>query len=369
MEGGRVHDFSERWRLGCRQPFLIANPRAALSFHCLERFPTSYQKASPDASSASRPKDLNIAQQFARLAAGQNKSEKKTDSKFQKKKKPPKTAAAQPTAFQDGHADTSDHSDRDDFDNDNDWFDDGGDDASYLKDHGGERNNDDDDDDDDDLTHALLASLAEFAECPTEEGLEQLHPPASSSVHEEDVSFMDELWNSEPGPSSSSSSRAPAAVPPQSQAEPASSSAEPKASRAPRATSGVRIMDSNEFHLPQGGVLRYYPHNKTVSAICDNPMHDDCRLSRTCVAPVALPASKKAKGHGQGRPLGMLTAWLLNCMDHTSQRDHNHDCRPTFQERRKAREYLKGAPGGANFSLLVERPKRSGEDSEPEFIR
>lgn len=146
--------------------------------------------------------------------------------------------------------------------------------------------------------------------------------------------------------------------------------AEAKA-RARARAAGVRgpaPLDKHQLRLPSGGLLRYYPEHDTLNAVCDNPSHDDCRLSRTCKAGKGNP-KKGSKTFGQGRPIGMLTAWLEDCLSFDTQKSHCHDCKPSLKDRQKARTLVMGLPGGPEFCRLVEREKRASEESEPENIR
>jgi hypothetical protein len=80
---------------------------------------------------------------------------------------------------------------------------------------------------------------------------------------------------------------------------------------------------------------------------------------------------KEGRRPGQGRPLGMLTAWLLRCHKHSSKKSHQEIkqilmSRVGYTERRDARIWLKNQ-GRFQTAFALERPKRDGEDSEPEL--
>ena len=85
---------------------------------------------------------------------------------------------------------------------------------------------------------------------------------------------------------------------------------------------GVRgVVDKNEFRLPSGGLLRYYPAQKTLYAVCDHPDHDDCRHSRTCEATKVKNAKRgtKAFGHGAASWKARKLASTVPRLRHTAQ--------------------------------------------------
>ena len=111
------------------------------------------------------------------------------------------------------------------------------------------------------------------------------------------------------------------------------------------------------FHLPDGmGSLIHYRSCDDFYAICGNrALHGTCRKTQT---------SRAGRRPGQGRPLGLLVAWL---------RRWTCDCRDfhklslpliSHDDRVQAREWLEGLPGSAAL-LACERPRRADEASEP----
>lgn len=90
-------------------------------------------------------------------------------------------------------------------------------------------------------------------------------------------------------------------------------------------------------------------------------VHDCCTVSRTC------RPSKLASRPGQGRPIGMLWAWLDFANDPSCSREAHQGFWPSLRERRRAREVFKTLPGAGPW-LQAERAKRAGESSEPEDI-
>ena len=74
------------------------------------------------------------------------------------------------------------------------------------------------------------------------------------------------------------------------------------------------------------------------------------------------------RSRGQGRPLGLLAAWLQAAMRPELGTKAAHMAyKPTLQERREARQSLSAAEGVERF-LAFERPRAEGELSEPEAI-
>ena len=123
----------------------------------------------------------------------------------------------------------------------------------------------------------------------------------------------------------------------------------------------------DELEIPHLGKIRYYRHERHLVAVCTNPEHQDCRMTRTLdEAPrLGKPGSKSA---GQGRPLGLMVAWLRKQFDYSSQQGHLKTCKPDLESRQEARRELRDMPRGEQF-LGYERAVRPGEPEEPEAIR
>ena len=71
---------------------------------------------------------------------------------------------------------------------------------------------------------------------------------------------------------------------------------------------------------------------------------------------------------GQGRPLGLLLAWLAEAGRHATAGEHVHaPDKPLFEARAHHRELNRGVPG---MRLLweAERPCRLNEGEEPELV-
>ena len=114
-----------------------------------------------------------------------------------------------------------------------------------------------------------------------------------------------------------------------------------------------------------GGKLSLYYARRTLVAECDNPLHGKCHLTRT------LRRAKRGRQTQQGRPLGLMLAWMAKGCGRDSKRHHwAEDCWPTFGERTAARAAFQGlADGGSEVAaafLRAERKKRSTESPEPE---
>eukprot|EP00959_Pyramimonas_sp_CCMP1952_P032037 672253-Pyramimonas_sp.AAC.1 len=123
--------------------------------------------------------------------------------------------------------------------------------------------------------------------------------------------------------------------------------------------------------VPGLGRISYYDtfDRKYFVANCADPdhvCHLPCHTTR-----VSTPGHKK----GQGRPLGWMMSWLerqggLAAARAATRHDHVHGgWRPTFEERRAARERLALLPGG--LALIAEEFVPPGQDpgAEPiEFV-
>lgn len=86
-------------------------------------------------------------------------------------------------------------------------------------------------------------------------------------------------------------------------------------------------------------------------------MHGRCILTRTS------KESKASNRRGQGRPLGMMVAWLAenHHISHTEHMQH----KPTLETRAFLRHQYRDEALFCHLECL-ERGKRSGEGSEPE---
>lgn len=163
-----------------------------------------------------------------------------------------------------------------------------------------------------------------------------------------------------PGPSgpASSASQAAAATP-----APAASKAPPPAAGPlfrDRAPAAARVDYRN-------GSISYYGSKDDESkgrfqVVCGNPLHGGrCRLTRTNCAP-----QRAGRNAAQGRPLGLLAAWLA-CSDSCETKE-DHDAAVAFlsaADRRQCRIELLGMASGAAVAVM-ERERRDEEASELE---
>ena len=129
-------------------------------------------------------------------------------------------------------------------------------------------------------------------------------------------------------------------------------------SRGPKSNVDLRLQFENH------GEIRYNIIQKNFFAVCALHGHD-CKRSR---ASTEAAAKNILRNPGQGRPLGLLAAWLMKGARHKDSFSHKN-CMSTIarSERVDARKLLKTSPGFHEFSEL-ERAKFSGEDSEPDDI-
>ena len=140
------------------------------------------------------------------------------------------------------------------------------------------------------------------------------------------------------------------------------------AARAPAARDRHEDFDKTEVEVPGYGRLRYYKHReqKQIIAVCG--LHKDCRMMRS------LTRNPNARNQdtalfGQGRPLGLVVAWLKCQHEHDSQQDHIHRFHTDFHARQDARVwFLENVPDAAQWADL-EREQADGEGEEPTRIR
>jgi hypothetical protein len=110
-----------------------------------------------------------------------------------------------------------------------------------------------------------------------------------------------------------------------------------------------------------GGCIKWYRSKNVFEAHCDNPRHVGCVLSRT---------STDGRRRQQGRCLGFLVRWLRSGSEGDCNSKAAHwsaeRLNPSRELRIESRTTLKAMHTGAHM-LAFERPKRLGEDSEPEL--
>ena len=146
---------------------------------------------------------------------------------------------------------------------------------------------------------------------------------------------------------------------------PAAAAVAPARGPAARAE-GVRRrqnLDTEEVTFAEYGRIRYYPQQKICIAVCANPDHGQCRMERTC------SANSRGTNPGQGRPIGLLAAWLRCHAEFPTQQSHLREFKHTHESRVEARSQFMLMDGAAAFCRLAERPMRDGEAEEPNRVR
>ena len=152
-------------------------------------------------------------------------------------------------------------------------------------------------------------------------------------------------------------------APPRREEEPSSRASE--VARAPHVKEPVERIVS----YPPYGEIRYNSKLQIMVAHCHckdaagNQIHgNDCRKRRTV---------KEGRSAGQGRPVGLLAAWLQDGANHRSQFEHCHWSVETltWSKRRRARaDFMRSCGGPAQALAAKERQKVAAEESEPEDI-
>jgi hypothetical protein len=125
----------------------------------------------------------------------------------------------------------------------------------------------------------------------------------------------------------------------------------------------------NPTRFRQGSITFYPdkndPEKGRFQAVCGHPeLHGkSCRLTRT-----SAPSVRVGGNQAQGRPLGLLAAWLV--VGELAADRAAHDASVPFlsaDERLAAREELLSQPNGAELAAH-ERPMRLGEPLEPDGL-
>ena len=148
----------------------------------------------------------------------------------------------------------------------------------------------------------------------------------------------------------------------------------PAAAEAAADDASIRGTADAAFLLPGGcGIIRCYSKTNNFTAECKCINHAKCIKTRQSTAAAALATSKKPSANvlAKGRPLGCLTAWLLDGSSHGSKAEHwaleNELLATTNDKRSRARELLAAYPEG-RLLLEHDRPRRAGEPAEPEGV-
>ena len=121
---------------------------------------------------------------------------------------------------------------------------------------------------------------------------------------------------------------------------------------------GHRVPAVASVSVP-GGRITFYENKRSFEARCSHPSHVNCALTRSSVG------SSVSNRLAQGRPLGLMAAWLHSGSQHDSKFSH-YACRFIDKAMRNFhRQSLKLNPQAAAL-LEQERAAREGSGSEPD---
>lgn len=148
-----------------------------------------------------------------------------------------------------------------------------------------------------------------------------------------------------------------------SQAVPCAAASQRSAVDRHRADSGAPKEPAFVLEHPLGTV-RFYSSVQSFVAECTSPGHGRCRLTRTCrPSPIASKAA-------QGRPIGLLSAWLAQGSQFQNADEHKHAfvvASISFEDRAAARQEASAFPAYHTLTGF-ERPRRDEEGDEPAGI-
>ena len=114
----------------------------------------------------------------------------------------------------------------------------------------------------------------------------------------------------------------------------------------------------DRWEVEPNGSVRYNFKAENLVAHCT--YHSgNCRRTRTVRPPNSL------KNLGQGRPVGLLCAWLERARDYATAKEHSANCKPTFQERVDARQRFEADADAKAWADTYERAPGDGEQREP----
>ena len=128
-----------------------------------------------------------------------------------------------------------------------------------------------------------------------------------------------------------------------------------------RAASRLKLVDEEYFEIKSEGrrvgFLSYNARSNVLTARCALD-HGDCRKQRTCKGADRVSS--------QGRPIGFLTAWLLDGSSFPDSKSHVHQSAAgqALANRTRGRELFMSHPGSQLFARH-ERAQRPGEPVEP----
>ena len=222
---------------------------------------------------------------------------------------------------------------------------------------------------DDDLPPAHAEAEHEDGSSPaeTEESARDDADATVASFHTEDASISSFSPDSDASDVNSGSSLASGS---RSSGSSDSSSSSSSSSRhggdAPAPALRAPVLNRREgvpelrFDLGELGDLRYNTVMNYYRAKCGR---HQCERQRTATA------SEYASRAGQGRPLGLLAAWL-RAHDCSCKREHVAKGNASLAERRAARDFLKTLHSQEAYDEFAsyERPRRENEPEEPDTV-
>lgn len=133
----------------------------------------------------------------------------------------------------------------------------------------------------------------------------------------------------------------------------------------PAPVAGARVSAYKAAQVKHGVVRAYVDKTMRMVASCSVHGERDCRLSRSL-----LPSDVKSRS-GQGRPLGLMVAWLACAEEYPDARAHK-DMKPmpSFADRQQARAdfFADADHDRSEWIDGVERGVRAGEGEEPERV-
>lgn len=127
---------------------------------------------------------------------------------------------------------------------------------------------------------------------------------------------------------------------------------------------GSRSRGEATVNFPMGRIT-FYESKGVFEAVCRNPLHGKCVLTRTSRCRAGTEGSETPLG---GRPLGFLAAWLLKAevgskAEHWEpERMHN-----TLEERQAGRQVIRDAENGEAL-FAKERARGATEPEEPVYL-
>ena len=128
---------------------------------------------------------------------------------------------------------------------------------------------------------------------------------------------------------------------------------------------GPRVPREDVIGVGEFGEITFYSTTSILVATCRCPDHGP----RACKKTKSTKESKVSGREGQGRPLGLLMAWLKTARHHADQHSHVHygELELSRSQRKAAREEFFQLRGAARFRSY-ERDLRAGESDEPAFV-